>query len=173
MREKKLVSLRKSCGSDDACLRVIDTAVSLRTAEYPRKLAALIHPSKGLTLTWNVRFGGKEDRRFTRKDILEADDSAKIYWGRTYGRGDAVYLTLNAFLQTLTRPLADIKKIETLDTSKGFSCTHKNSCRAYEIRWIDTASETKAYDYQGLVVTLEPYHGHWYITAMLRDRWTI
>ncbi len=175
LRDKKLAALQKSCGIDDACLRAIDTAATLRTAEYPRKLATLIHPSRGLTLTYNVRFGGKEDRRFTRKEILEADDpdAAEIYWGRTYGKGEPVYLTLEKLLQTLTRPLAAITKIEKLDSPKGFSCAHTDRCRAYEIRWIDAASETRAYDYQGLVIILEPYHGHWYVTAMLRDRWTI
>lgn len=133
-----------------------------------------IHPKKGVVMTWNVSFGRKEDIIFTKSDIKRYIDnpSKKIFWGYSNGKGDKIYLSLNDYMSKLTKPI-DISKIEKLKNLKGFHCSPKSECKAYEVFWIDEKSKTKDYDWQGLVVILEKYHDKWYVVGLLRDRWTI
>ncbi len=133
-----------------------------------------IHPKKGVIMTWNISFGGKEDIVFTKSDIKRYIDnpSKKIFWGYSNGKGDKIYFSLNDYMSKLTRPI-DISKIEKLKNLKGFHCSPKSECKAYEVFWIDEHSKTKDYDWQGLVVVLKKYHDKWYVVGLLRDRWTI
>ena len=139
------------------------------------ELTEYMHPKKGIVMTWNVRFGGKEDLTFTRNDIknIEKNRFKKIHWGYTYGKGDEVRMSLYNYISKLTKPFNTISKIEKLKTLKGFHCPSETECRAYEVFWINESSETKEYDWQGLVVIFEKYRGKWYVVGLLRDRWTI
>ncbi len=136
-----------------------------------------MHPNKGIVMTWNVGFGGKEDLTFTHNDIRDCIDnrSTKIHWGYTSGKGDEVRMSLYAYIQKLTKPLNyfKISKVKRLKNLKGFHCHTGSQCKGYEVFWIDESSKTKEYDWQGLVVILEKYQGKWYVLGLLRDRWTI
>jgi len=134
-----------------------------------------IHPQKGTVMTWNTHFGGKEDIVFTRSDIKRyiKNPVKKIHWGHTYGKGDKVLMSLQDYMLKLTKPSEYISKIKKLNSLKGFQCDSGSQCKGYEVFWIDENSKTKEYDWQGLVVILEAYHGKWYVVGLLRDRWTI
>lgn len=150
-------------------------AQSLRDPAVGEKLQAYIHPIKGVVVTWNVLFGGKEDKVFSKQDILEVRDwhKDKIHWGHTYGKGDAVVMNLANHLKMFARPIRNITKVEKLKELKGFMQSDNNQRVGYEVFWINEESETKEYDYLGLVVMLEKYQDKWYVVGLLRDRWTI
>ena len=153
--------------------RVIALIEDLRGWIDGKKLQKYIHPDKGVVMTWNVRFGGREDLHFTKEQIA-AMDTKKIYWGQTYGKGDDVYMTLEDYLGMMTRDIRDITKIETLQDLKGFTNSISASKQVgYEVFWINEASKAKEYDWLGLVVILEEYQGQWYVVGLLRERWTI
>lgn len=137
-------------------------------------LSKIIHPKNGIVMTWNVRFGGKEDIRFTRDNIksLKKSYSKKIHWGYTYGRGNEVRMSLYDYISKLTKPIpiSEIKKLKNL---KGFHCSNVNQCKGYEALWIDKTSKVAEYNWQGVVIIFQKYMGKWYIAGMLRDRWTI
>ena len=135
-------------------------------------LLKYMHPKKGIIITWNVQFGGKEDLTFTHNDIqnLEKNRSQKIDWGYTYGNGDKIQMSLYDYLLKLTKPF-QISKIEKLKTLKGFQCPSKSQCIGYELFWINHNSNTKEHDWQGLVIILEKYQNEWYVVGLLRDRW--
>ena len=82
-------------------------------------------------------------------------------------------MSLYDYMLKLAKPLNDISKIEKLKTLKGFHCPSGMKCKGYEVFWIHERSETKEYDWQGLVVILEKYQGKWYVAGLFRDRWTI
>ncbi len=139
------------------------------------ELAAFVHPIEGVRLTWNVSFGGKEDKRFRRSDIANAYRyrSKQLYWGKAYGSGREIGMSLYAFLSMLTIPKRPIDRIKRLETLKGFSCPKNSECLGYEIFWSGKDTKSSIYDWQGLVVIFEKYRGQWYVVGMLRDRWTI
>jgi hypothetical protein len=134
-----------------------------------------IHPKKGVVMTWNELFGASVDMRFGYADIenIEKNSEQKIHWGQSDGKGDDVFLSLYDYIKMLTRPLKDISRIENLKNLKGFKCSSVDKCRGYEVFWIDENSDTKEYDWLGLVVIFQEYKHKWYVVGLLRDRWTI
>ena len=171
--EKKILGT----GSDSLQKKVLKIVSILNRTKYENidELTEYMHPKKGIVMTWNVRFGGKEDLTFTRNDIknIEKNRFKKIHWGYTYGKRDEVRMSLYDYLSKLTKPLHSISKIEKLKALKGFHCPSGNKCKGYEIFWIDEDSKTKEYNWQGLVVIFEKYQGTWYVVGLLRDRWMI
>ena len=164
-----------SYNSGEAYEVVISLAEGLRKCCLGDEIKEYIHPVKGLVLTWNVLFGGKSDIHFNIEDIVPIRDfdKEKIYWGRTYGKGDDVYMSLYSYFKILTRPIRAITKVEKLKNLKGFENHSSTNQIGYEVFWINEKSDTKEYDYLGLVVILEEYLGKWYVVGLLRDRWTI
>lgn len=163
--------------NDSIKKRVIDIVDVIGGIKYDgaQNFIPYLHPLKGITMTWNVRFGGKEDLYFGYSDIknIEKKRYQKIDWGQTYGKGDDVFMSLYDYMNSLNFPVYDITKIETLKDLKGFNCHSQSECKGYEVFWINNTSETKEYDWLGLVIILEKYQGSWYVVGLLRDRWTI
>ena len=82
-------------------------------------------------------------------------------------------MSLYSYFKILTRPIRAITKVEKLKNLKGFENHSSTNQIGYEVFWINEKSDTKEYDYLGLVVILEEYLGKWYVVGLLRDRWTI
>ena len=80
-KEKKLLG----DGSDPLRQKVLKIVSLLNGIKYggTNELTEYMHPKKGIVMTWNVLFGGKEDLAFTRSDIknLEKNRFKKIHWG--------------------------------------------------------------------------------------------
>lgn len=171
----KLKKTGKSNISDDSYNKALEVTNALRISAGKDKLAFLIHPTKGVIVTWNVVFGGEVDLGFSREEIrrLEKDDQEKIHFGQTYGKGDDVFMTLHSYLEMLTRPISDISKIEKLKSNKRYTSNDNQERVGYEIFWINEDSRDKDFDWLGLVIILEKYEGQWYVVGLLRDRWTI
>lgn len=173
---KTLNLSRLSIGhSEPVYERVMSCVEDLRGSMHGDRLSQYIHPNKGLILTWNVLFGGQQDIRFGYSQIknIEKERKEKIFWGQTYGKGDDVWMSLYEYMKLLTRPIRDITRVEKLTNLKDFKSTKGTQQVGYEVFWINEASNTKEYDYLGLVVILELYMGKWYVVGMIRDRWTI
>ena len=167
---------KKPLGKEgDFLQKKIRKIVSLLNSKKTNELTKYIHPKNGIVLTWSVRFGGKEDLTFTRSDVsnIKKNRFKKLNWGYTYGKGDKVSMSLYYYMSRLTKPLNSISKIKKLKTLKGFHCSFGSKCKGYEVFWINKNSKTKEYDWQGLIVIFEKYHGTWYIVGLLRDRWTV
>ena len=174
LQQKRLNELKAEDG-DTTLHHVIAFTEKLRILYHEDQIIPYIHPTKGVIMTWNVLFGGSEDMKFTRKDILNMRefDKKKIHWGQTYGRGDDVWMNLYTYMEMLTRAISDITKAKHLKKLKGFKCDDSSKCKGYEIFWINENSDVKEYDYLGLVVIVEKYEDQWYVVGLLRDRWTI
>jgi len=174
LQNKRYVELLKQ-DSDPLRKEVLDFTKKLGNTYDLDKILPYIHPKKGVVMTWNEMFGGREDMRFGYRDIkdIEKNSEQKIDWGQTYAKGDDVFMSLYDYIKMLTGSVKDISKIEKLKNLKGFKCTPSGECRGYEVFWIDEYSDTKEYNWLGLVVILQEYKHKWYVVALLRDRWTI
>ncbi|WP_294958504.1 SH3 domain-containing protein [Sulfurovum sp.] len=139
----------------------------------PKTIAAFVHPTAGLTLSYYTVFG-RGDKHFTAEQIRQIDvlSEHKHFWGYTDGKGDAVYMTLYDFLAFLPHNTEPIREIQPLKVLHGFHCAKNAECQGYEVLWYDKPRE-EDFSWQGLVVILELYRGKWYVTGLLRDRWTI
>ena len=140
-----------------------------------KEISRYIHPEKGVTLTWNVVFGGREDLHFSQNDMAKMYeyDKSKIYWGTTYGKGDDVYMGLYSYVKMLAHPIERITKAKRLPKLKRFKYLANEELVGYEIYWIDEKSEMRDFTYKGLVIILEKKGSEWYVVGMLRDRWTV
>ena len=174
LREKRLRLLPEQT-HDEAKKRAIIFAVALSSLGNSENILSYLHPKKGIVMTWNVLFGGKEDMCFGYSDIknIKKNRHRKIDWGQTYVKGDDVFMSLYDYMKMMTGSIADISRVEKLKDLKGFHCSPEAQCRGYEMFWINETSDSKEYDWLGLVVILEKYHTRWYVVAILRDRWTI
>ncbi len=173
--QKKHLNTLMGKDDDIARYRVVEFTKFLRSPYSSDQILSYIHPKKGMIMTWNVRFGAKEDMRFGYSDIknMEENRDQKIDWGHTYGKGDDVLMSLYDYIKISTRSMMDISKVEKLKDLKGFRCNTSTKCVGYEIFWINEDSDTKEYNWLGLVVILEKYKNTWYVVGILRDRWTI
>ncbi len=176
LHQKKINTLRRK-NNDKIRQRVIAFVddLSNNVVRDKENILPYLHPKKGVVMTWNVRFGGKEDMSFGYTDIknIEKNRYQKIHWGQTYGKGDDVFMSLYDYVSALTKSFKDISKVEALKDLKGFRCPPKRECVGYEVFWIDKKSDTKEFDWQGLIVILQKYKNSWYVVGLLRDRWTI
>jgi hypothetical protein len=147
---------------------------ALEKKDAVKQITDLIHPEEGIILTEMVRFGNKEDKLFSKASFLNAMyKNDKLFWGYTYARGDKIVKTLPEYFNDLHRERKKVTKIVPLQTLKGFSSKGYGVLQGIEVYWINEASETKEYDYLGMVVILSRYKGKWHIVGLLRDRWTI
>jgi hypothetical protein len=161
----------KHAGSEYVVHQLLE---AMESQNLLQQIAVLIHQVQGLTLSDMVHFGDKNDHHFTKASYLEEmHSSRKLFWGHTYGKGDAIDKTLQEYMNALHRERKAVTKIVSLKDLKSFSKKGHSDLKAYEVYWIDENSEVKEYSYLGLVVILEAYHGQWYIVGLLRDRWTI
>ncbi len=155
-----------------------DTAQQMIKALSTKNLSAilsLIHPLKGIRLSEMVCFGGKDDKRFTRKQFkIYWKNNRSIDWGHTYGRGDLIQKDLRNYVDNLSLNPGSINKIEKLDKKlRCFPTQGFGTLRGYSLRHTHPQSKTAEYDWRGIVIILSLYRGHWYVIGMLRDRWTI
>ncbi len=137
-------------------------------------IGTLIHPMKGVIITDRVRFGDKNEQHFTPKRFVKIlGEDKDIFWGYTYGKGDPIEKSLHAWINDAHREIGKISKIDALNTFKDFSADGYSGLKAYEVYWTNEESDTKEYDWLGLVIILAQYESRWYIVGLLRDRWTI
>ncbi len=153
--------------------RVLLTFMKTFSHLEPQTIAAFVHPTAGLTLSYYTAFG-RGDKHFTAEQIRKINvlSEDKQFWGYTDGKGDAVYMTLYDFLSFLPHETEHIREIKPLKALKGFHCAKNAECQGYEVLWYDKPREEDL-SWKGLVVILQKYQGKWYVTALLKDRWTI
>ena len=139
-------------------------------------LARHVHPTHGITLTEMVSFEDEARLRFTSQSLLSALRSKKLlYWGNDYAKGDPIRMTLHEYFTLLTRKPAAITRIDApcKQNIRSFAVKHHGRLTCREARWINSHSQTRDYDWLGLVVVMEQYRGKWYIVGLMHDRWTI
>jgi len=138
------------------------------------RLVPYIHPDKGVILTEMVSFADPHRLHFTRSALSQALTGGKVfYWGDTYGRGAPIRMDRAVYLKRLIRRSAPGRVMDFLPSTKHFPLTGSQPRQGIEYYWTKPRSKTKEYDWQGLVLILERYHGRWYLIGMMRDRWTI
>jgi len=135
----------------------------------------LIHPTQGIRLSEMVRFGGEDDKHFTRKSFETYwKNRREINWGHTYGKGDLIHKDLRDYLDDLSIPPASINQKSKLSKDlRGFPPQGFGALKGYSLRHTNPHSDTREYDWSGMVIILAPHQGHWYVVGMFRDRWTI
>ena len=138
-------------------------------------ILSLIHPVKGVRLSEMVRFGGNDDKLFTRKMLKTYwKNHQKIDWGYTYARGDLLRKDLWHYLHDLSLNPRSINQVAKLDKRlRGFPVQEFGALRGYSLRHTSFHSDTHDYDWQGIIIILALYQGDWFVVGMLRDRWTI
>ena len=157
--------------ANNAARRMIDAL----SAKNLSTILSLIHPVKGIRLSEMVRFGSKDDKLFTRKQFkIYWKNHQQLNWGYTYGRGDLIRKDLRHYVDDLSLNPKSITKITKLNKHLyGFPTRGFGTLRGYSLRHTNPHSDTRDYDWRGIIIVLAPYQKHWYVVGMLRDRWTI
>jgi uncharacterized protein YraI len=140
------------------------------------EIARHIHPTHGITLTEMVSFDADAKHHFDPKILLSIYQSGKIlHWGEDYAKGNPIRMSLRTYLSRLTRDPRKLTRIDNpCDQKIGVFAIKKHGRLAcHEARWVNRHSKTRDYDWLGLVVVMEQYHGTWYIVGLMHDRWTI
>ncbi|AKF24665.1 hypothetical protein YH65_04145 [Sulfurovum lithotrophicum] len=172
LKEKALKTLRSKY--DDSAYQKAVYFIRDFDVMWPEKISKYMHSNIGLQVSYRTCFG-KESRLFTDHEIytMEKNRSRVLFWRHTEGRGDKIYKSLYDVMKSMQLPVSEINQVKPLTSLRGFPCPKHRQCKGYAFLHINEDSDTKEYDWQGLVVILEKYQGKWYIVGLLKDRWTI
>jgi len=129
-----------------------------------------IHPKKGLYLTYYTTFARKNNH-FTQKKFLNyLKSNKKLYWGKSDGKGDKIYMSLNEFFKYFNERIESFDMGQTLKINPNkfdFPNITKDTI-AYEI-----TQKQNGNNWQNLVIVLEKYKNRYYIVGLLYNRWSI
>ncbi len=136
-------------------------------------LARHVHPRRGVRLSWQTDFRQPRSHTFSRDQLRTAYRShKKLDWGTDTAKGDPIRIDLAGFFRALTRDPGRITQMQTCNY-RGFTVRHSNPMSCIEARWSDPRSQTRDFDWLGMVVVLEQYRGRWYVVGLLHNRWEI
>lgn len=135
-------------------------------------------PKLGAIMTEMVSFKDSVKLHVTRKDIkyLFQNRDKKLYWGKTYAKGDDIRMSVYKYFKSLTRPIYKLTEIRQLDKDlRAFKQIPDVQLKGYEFIWRNKGTELEEYTWLGLVVIVgKKKNGtEWYVVGIMRDRWTI
>jgi hypothetical protein len=169
---RKLMQMQKQLHEPpfDIAVAAID-AIAERNIS---KLATLIHPKNGILLSEKPAFGDGS-RHYTRQSLLAAyPKSEELLWGHDDAKGDPIRKSLFNYFEDILPTLGGLTRIDKESGSwRHFDRKLFPQIAGYSLRWINPHSATRDYDWRGVVITLAPYRGKWYVVGLLRDYWTI
>ena len=129
-----------------------------------KNIAKYIHPTKGVLISYYPTFA-KYNKHFSKSSFKKfLDSNKKIYWGKSEGRGDKIYLSLKEFFKKFFfYKEFTIKKV----SASRFSFVDNNVV-AFEV-----AHKKVGHSWKNLVVVLKKYNGKYYIVGLLFNRWSV
>ncbi|BAF72949.1 SH3 domain-containing protein [Sulfurovum sp. NBC37-1] len=172
LREKALKTLRNNYDYP-AYQKAVDFVKDFDVM-WLEKIAKYMHSNLGLQVLCQTYFG-KESRLFTDHEIRMMDKSRSqvLFGGYTEAKGDAIHKSLYDVIDEMELPLIDINCVKVLTSLRGFRCSEHGQCKGYAFLHVNEDSATKEYDWKGIIVIVEKYHGKWYVAGVFGDRWTM
>lgn len=151
---------------------------AIKTQDYP-KLAAFIHPEKGVTLTPFVSV--EQNNRTIQADKLVAlsqDDETELVWGSWAGSGEDIVMTFAQYWQKFVWN-ADYTAADEVHTDLIYRTDSAISnlaeaypgCR-YVDYYVDELHEGVPMDWSSLTLVFQKQDGQWYLSGLVHGEWT-
>jgi hypothetical protein len=150
-------------------LLVKDTLEWINFSFY-KQIKRHIHPKKGVLISYYTTFN-RLNNHFTQESFIKAINSdKKLYWGKSEGKGDKIYISLNEFFDSfryLGTYSGEVDNIKRVSPNK-FYFPRKN-VRVYEV----VNKEKEEHEWVNPVIVVEKYKDDYYIVGILYNRWSI
>lgn len=144
-------------------------------------LSSLIHPDKGVRFSPYTYVEVEKDIILSAEQIKTSLDSEKLYiWGAYDGIGEPIELTFGEYLEKFVYNQDFINADEVLyDQYSQRGNTINNVFEAYtdahvlEYHFRGFDPNYEGMDWESLKLVFEQNDGHWYLTGIVHDQWTI
>jgi cell division protein FtsB len=145
------------------------------------KLAAYIHPDKGVRFSPYAYVDPQKDLIFTAEQIKKAFSDQKEYvWGNYDGTGDPIKLSFEGYFRKF---IYDVEFINAREISYnhplGKGNTINNAAEIYpnanivEYHFPGIDPKYEGMDWRSLRLVLEEKNSNWYLVGIIHDQWTI
>lgn len=160
-----------------ASLTVLET---LKARDYSA-LASLVHPSKGITFTPYSTVSPEADITLTRDEVAQAAGNTNRYsWGLSDGSGAPIQLTIEAYIDSYvfnvdyTRaPMVGVDKVLSAGNSLENVADAYPDGRFVEFYFPSVDPASNGFDWCGLKLVFELYHGQYKLVGIIHSQWTI
>lgn len=144
------------------------------------RLAAYVHPTKGLRVTPYGYINTAKDIVISAVELQTAmeDEEPKI-WGSYDGSGEPIQLTFADYFDQFiyNRDYAEAEEIgynRIIGQGNSINNVKDVYPNGYMVEFHDPGSEEfDGMDWSSLRIVLEVYEGQWVCTALIHDQWTI
>lgn len=144
-----------------------------------RRLAALVHPDKGVRFTPYNYIDPKHDLVLHRSQLKSLMTSRKRYlWGEYDGSGDPIRLTFRRYHKRFIYDwdFANAKEINYSREAKDIS-DYDNAYKSYPgaiiVEYFNPGTVESGMDWSALRLVFEQKNGTWYLVGIIHNEWTI
>ena len=168
-------------GTGSGVLEAARQVVAAFEAKDGQRLAALVHPGKGVRFSPHAFVDAGSDRVFTGAKVREFwTDRKKYLWGYADGTGDPIELTPREYCEryVFDRDFSNPSSI-SIDSDRARGNTMNNAARVYPdgVR-VEYYLEprpgrgTPELDWAALRLVFEQVGRNWFLVAVIHDEWT-
>ncbi|MDQ0063591.1 hypothetical protein [Paenibacillus harenae] len=144
------------------------------------KLAAVIHPEKGLLFSPYAHIDQATALVFQKDELPDLTDATVRTWGVHDGSGDPIELTFAQYYDKFVydKPFIDAESVGQ-DEILGHGNTIVNIDEVFPNSYIvdyhfsGFDKQYEGMDWESLILVLEQHEGFWYVSAVVHSQWTI
>ena len=146
------------------------------------KLAASVHPAKGVRLTPYSHVDPENDLLFSREQIAAAAADKNLYtWGRYDGSGEPIKLTIAEYFNKFVYDHDYLEEADEVGFNRrviediyGMDNSSEIYPGASQVEYYFAGSEEYGgMDWSSLRLVLEKQDEEWYLVGIIHDQWTI
>jgi len=159
----------------DRLREVVDALAS----QDPGRVAAFVHPQRGLLVSTEAHVDREKDLVFTAEQIRHAGQDANWYTvGYTDGTGEPIELPLSKCLDRyVTGDLAGADQVgynHIVYSGNTIVNTFESFPGSIVVEYyFQDADENPDFSWRSRRLVFEPIEGQWWLTAVTNDHWTI
>ncbi|WP_027379674.1 hypothetical protein [Chryseobacterium daeguense] len=155
-----------------------DILLALKEKDY-KKIAAFIHPEKGVRFSMYAFVDPKEDKVFTKDEFEKYQPTKTLFtWGTMDGSGDLYKATINDYLTKWVYSKDFITGQFSLNEFQGKGNSLNNLKSIYPKadfteNFIKGSEANAGMDWRCLRLVFEEFQGKYYLVGVVNDQWTI
>lgn len=151
---------------------------ALGNGDY-QKLAAYIHPERGVRFSMYAHVDTVKDKRFTRSEFVKfIPAKTKFTFGVKDGTGELYVTPLAAYIRNwvFKRDFSEAEWFYNRFRGAGNSLNNLTEMypdAVFTENFIPGTGQYGGMDWNALRLVFECYHGTWYLVAVINDEWTV
>lgn len=178
-RELSPVATGQVLKKEEELKKINEAVIQLLHDKNYGKLAAYIHPEKGVRFSMYAFVNPEGDKIFSKADYLKYLPTKTLFtWGEMDGSGDAYKATISNYLSKWVYSKDFTAAQVSLDEFQGSGNSLNNLKQIYPNadfteNFIKGSQENPEMDWKCLRLVFEEFQGKYYLVGIINDQWTI